>query len=100
MVLNMVYYLIMEIKMTNVEILKEEIEKIKLRNARVEKDKKWETSWTRRTLIALGTYILVLLFMLITKTNKPFLASLIPSIAFLISTASLEFVKSWWLKKN
>ena len=32
--------------------LKEEIEKIKKRNKRVEKDKEWETSLTRKLTIA------------------------------------------------
>ena len=33
------------------EEIKAEIESIKARNARVELDKKWETSWTRRIII-------------------------------------------------
>jgi hypothetical protein len=86
--------------MTKIEDLEEEINKIKQRNTRVEKDKKWETSWIRRILIAFGTYILILLFMFTIGADKPFLSALIPSIAFLLSTASLEVVKKWWLRSN
>lgn len=46
----------MESKLTN------EIEKIKARNARVELDKKWETSWTRRLCICVPTYIVVAIY--------------------------------------
>ena len=42
--------------------LKEEIEKIKKRNKRVEKDKEWETSLTRKLTIAVLTYIVVVLY--------------------------------------
>ncbi len=37
--------------------IEKEIEKIKERNKRVEKDKAWETSWTRRICIMILTYI-------------------------------------------
>ena len=39
------------------EKLEQEISKIKERNKRVELDKKWETSWTRRLCICILTYI-------------------------------------------
>ena len=37
--------------------LEKEIENIKIRNARVELDKKWETCWTRKICICVLTYI-------------------------------------------
>lgn len=86
--------------MTDLEGLKHEIEKIKERNRRVERDKTWETSWTRRTAIAASTYILIAIFLIIIKVEKPFLAAVIPSIAYLISTATLGIIKDWWLKQN
>ena len=42
--------------------LENEIEKIKERNARVEKDKAWETSWTRRICIMILTYVVVVTY--------------------------------------
>ncbi|MDO8551500.1 MAG: hypothetical protein Q7S03_02365 [bacterium] len=86
--------------MTKIEDLEKEIEGIKDRNKRVEKDKKWETSWIRRLSIALITYFLVLLMMFLTGNRQPFLSALIPSVAFLLSTASLEVIKNWWLEKQ
>ena len=37
--------------------IEKEIKQIKTRNARVELDKKWETSWTRKLCICVLTYI-------------------------------------------
>ena len=44
--------------MENEEII-DEINAIKARNNRVEKDKAWETSWIRRICIAILTYFVV-----------------------------------------
>ncbi len=82
------------------ETLIEEIETIKERNKRVEKDKAWETSWTRKTAIAVTTYILITIFLIIIKVEKPFLSAIIPAIAYLVSTASLGILKDWWLKNQ
>ena len=49
--------------MAELENLKTEIEKIKARNRRVEKDKTWETSLTRRIAIATITYVLITIFL-------------------------------------
>ena len=42
--------------------LNKEIEEIKKRNKRVELDKSWETSWTRRICIMILTYIIVIIY--------------------------------------
>lgn len=51
----------------NYNKMNEEIEKIKLRNKRVELDKKWETSITRRLCIILLTYIVVVIYSFMTR---------------------------------
>jgi len=86
--------------MSNIDSLKKEIEKIKERNKRVEKDKAWETSWTRRVAIAISTYILITIPLLIIKVEKPFLSAIIPAVAYLISTATISILKDWWLKNE
>ena len=74
--------------------LKEEIEKIKKRNKRVEKDKEWETSLTRKLTIAVLTYIVVVLYSyFISKFSNIFLTSLVPVIGFVLSTLSLNMVR-------
>lgn len=83
--------------MSEVEKLRKEIERIKERNRRVERDKTWETSWTRRIAISITTYILIAIFLWVIKVEKPFMAAIIPSVAYLISTATLGFLKDRWL---
>ncbi len=83
-----------------VDNLKKEIQKIKDRNKRVEKDKAWETSWIRRMAIAVSTYVLITIFLIIIKVEKPYLSAIIPAIAYIISTASIGLLKNWWITKN
>ncbi|MBI3385828.1 hypothetical protein HY031_01955 [Candidatus Gottesmanbacteria bacterium] len=86
--------------MASIDGLQTELEKIKQRNKRVEGDKAWETSWTRRIFIGVSTYILILILLIITHVENPFLSALIATIGYLISTLSLGILKSWWLKKR
>ncbi|MFA6065031.1 MAG: hypothetical protein WCW44_05960 [archaeon] len=79
--------------------LKKEIQSIKERNARVEADKAWETSWARRIMLAVLTYIVVLLFFLVAQLPNPFVNSLVPTLGFLISTLTIDFAKKEWIKK-
>ena len=51
--------------------LENEIEKIKERNKKVELDKAWETSWTRKICICTLTYIVVVIYTyIINKFNN------------------------------
>lgn len=86
--------------MASIENLTKEIEKIKERNQRVEADKTWETSWTRRIFITVSTYILILIFLIIVRVERPFASAIIPAAAYLLSTFSLGVLKSWWLEKR
>ena len=81
------------------EELKKEIEEIKLRNKRVELDKKWETSYTRKICICILTYIVVIIYSsMISKANNIFLSSLVPVIGFFLSTLSLKLIRKVWEK--
>ncbi len=81
--------------------LEKEVEGIEERNKRVELDKKWETSATRKICIAILTYIVVIIYsVLISKTNNVFLSSLVPVIGFTLSTLSLSAIRKIWEKKN
>ena len=42
--------------------LEERVKKIEERNKRVELDKSWETSWTRKISIMILTYIIVIIY--------------------------------------
>lgn len=79
---------------------KEPIQEIKERNARVEADKAWETSWTRRGLIAMFTYFIVVIFLISINAQDPWLTALVPVGAYLLSTLTLPFIKKWWVSNS
>jgi hypothetical protein len=84
--------------MSNIDSLEERIVRIEKRNASVEVDKAWETSFIRRLLITGLTYIVIVLFFFTANLPKPFLNAIVPSVAFLLSTATVGVIKKWWAK--
>lgn len=83
--------------MNSVKDLQKDIDKIKARNRHVEADKAWETSWTRRFIVLVLTYITVVVFFFMADVAKPFVNAAVPSLAFILSTSTVSFVKKWWL---
>ena len=80
------------------ESLEKEIKEIKKRNAWVEEDKAWETSWSRRVSLALITYILISFYMIYLGVEKPWLNAIIPTAGFIIFTFTLNWVRILWSK--
>ena len=81
--------------------IEQEIKKIKDRNLRVELDKKWEISWTRKISICILTYAIVIIYSnIILRYSNILLSSLIPVIGFFLSTISLKYVRIIWEKVN
>ncbi|MBO5003949.1 MAG: hypothetical protein J6D03_01540 [Clostridia bacterium] len=81
--------------------LEKEIENIKQRNKRVELDKKWETSWTRKLCICTLTYIVVVIYSYMVRNyDNIFLSSLVPVIGFTLSTLSLKYIRKIWEKNT
>ena len=79
--------------------IEERITKIEERNKRVELDKSWETSWTRKICIMILTYIVVIIYSyLIREHDNIFLSSLVPVIGFTLSTFSLKMIRKVWEK--
>lgn len=86
--------------MDDIRLFVNRIKKIEERNSRVEQDKAWETSSTRRFAIAVLTYFTILLFFLFIHVERPFISAFVPTIGFILSTLSLRFIKKWWLIKH
>lgn len=86
--------------MPTLESLQSEINEIKARNARVEKDKAWETSIARRIMILTLTYGCVSLFFHVSNLGNPFINAIVPSLGFFLSTLALPIIKKWWLMKK
>ena len=89
-----------EKELSRMKNLEKEIKEIKERNKRVELDKRWETSLTRRLCICILTYVIVVIYSyIISKTSNIWLSSLVPVIGFTLSTLSLKGIRVIWEKK-
>lgn len=86
--------------MVTLEDLQRDIEEIKLRNKRVEMDKAWETSWTRRTVILVLTYVVVVIFFFVAKLPRPFINAIVPTLGFVLSTLTIRIFKRWWIRSR
>jgi biotin transporter BioY len=85
--------------MDPLEQIKKDIQTILTRNSRVEADKAWETSWARKALVLVTTYILASLVMYVIGVPHFYINSLIPTLGFFLSTLSFPIVKSWWVQE-
>ncbi|MBI2101048.1 hypothetical protein HYT53_00370 [Candidatus Woesearchaeota archaeon] len=80
--------------------LEEKIRQIEERNKKVEMDKAWETSMARRFLLLLFTYLVIGFYLQAINIPRPWLNSIVPAVAFMLSTLTLPFFKELWLKYN
>jgi hypothetical protein len=81
-------------------MLEERLAKIEERNARVEADKAWEISWTRRLLLVVFTYLAVAVYLRVIAVPKPWVNAIVPAVAFMISTLTMPFFKRMWLRRR
>jgi hypothetical protein len=75
-----------------------QISEIRQRNKKVEIDKAWEVSKTRRILIIILTYIFAAITMWLLNLPNPLVNAVIPALGFGLSGLSLNFVKRLWIK--
>ena len=80
--------------------LKKQVKNIEERNKRVEMDKAWEVSWTRRGLVALFTYLALGLYLRVVGVGRPWLNAIVPTIGFLLSTLTLPWFRKIWEKRQ
>jgi hypothetical protein len=73
---------------------------IEFRNARVELDKKWETSWTRRISITILTYLVVAAYLVFIHKDKAFLNAVVPAIGYFLSTLVLRQIRHVWQRRK
>ena len=74
----------------------EELAKIHARNKRVELDKSWETSATRRVFIMVVTYVLAGIWMVTIEDSDPWLKAFIPTGGYFLSTLALSIIRRHW----
>ncbi len=80
--------------------LEKRLEELEARNQRVEIEKSWEVSWTRRILLSILTYLIIVLFMWFFELPDPFMNAIIPALALLLSGPSLTIAKRLWIKQR
>lgn len=85
--------------MNEQEIVKE-IQLLKARNERVEADKAWEVSWSRRLIIALITFIVASIWLRVIEESNVFLKAVVPTAGYLLSTISIPYIKRLWVKSR
>lgn len=79
--------------------LNKRVMNIEIRNKKVETDKAWEVSWTRKILILILTYVVAFSYLEIADTTNPYLGALVPCLGFFLSTLTLKVAKNIWIKK-
>jgi len=84
--------------MVTLKQLGKDLAQIKRRNKNVEGDKAWETSYTRRALLTLFTYIAIGAYLQAIGIADPWLNAIVPAVAFMLSTLTLPYFKGLWLK--
>lgn len=78
--------------------LEARLKKIEDRNIKVETDKAWETSWTRRFLLILFTYLSIGFYLNAIQVPNAWLNAIVPAVGFLLSTLTLPYFKNLWIK--
>lgn len=86
--------------MSSLEQIQAEIASIKGRNARVEQEKAWETSWQRKIGIITTTYCVMILVFSSLGNDRPFLNAIIPTLGYMLSTLSMEWMKRLFMKNS
>lgn len=76
-----------------------DLQALQQRNALVDENKAWETSWTRRLLIALMIYAVAGVYLSLLDAALPWLSALVPAGGYIFSTLSLPLAKTVWLEK-
>lgn len=84
--------------MSSISDLEKRINKIEERNQKVEKDKQWEVSFTRRALLIAFTYLSISFYLKAINVTNPWSNAVVPSLAFWLSTLTLPFFKKIWEK--
>ncbi len=80
--------------------LETRVKQLEARNKRVELNKAWETSWTRKITIAGLTYVVVWLYLFFVVKVDPWINAIVPTMGFLLSTLTLGYIKAYWINKQ
>ncbi|MFY9228360.1 MAG: hypothetical protein WAO28_03470 [Candidatus Microsaccharimonas sp.] len=80
--------------------IEERLAVIEARNKKVESDKAWETSWTRRISIMVLTYLVVVAYLHFIVHIDPWINAIVPVLGFLLSTLTVRLIKNLWTRSR
>lgn len=83
--------------MSTTSELETRIAALELRNQRVEADKAWETSTTRKIAIMVLTYLVVVAYLQFVVGIDPWINAVVPVVGFFLSTITISALKKFWL---
>lgn len=75
------------------ENLEARIAKLEARNRRVEADKAWEISWTRRLALMVLIYMTVIFYLHFVVHIDPWINAFVPVLGYFVSTLTITFLK-------
>lgn len=84
--------------MENLESLEKRLEAIESRNKKVEADKAWEGSLTRKLLIITLTYLVIASYLYFVVGIDPWINAIVPALGFFLSTLAFPYFKTLWIK--
>jgi putative acetyltransferase len=87
------------IKMQKMLATLEDIKNLQERNKMIEAEKAWETSWTRRAIIAIVTYIIVAFWLAIIGVSHNLIHALVAVASYLVGMAMLPMIKEHWIER-
>ena len=76
----------------------ESIKQLEARNRRVEANKAWEISWTRRGVISIVIYICAVVLLMFLGHDGAWKHACVPMMGYVVSTLSLPSIKEIWIK--
>ena len=79
--------------------LSREVSAIHKRNRRVEAEKAWERSYTRRAMLSIFTYIAIAVYLFAVDIPNAFVTAIVPTAGFMLSTLTLPFFRNLWLRR-
>lgn len=78
--------------------VEERVTQLEQRNKKVESNKAWETSWTRKILVSIFTYLAIALYLKFIVGINPWINAIVPTVGFLLSTLTLSWFKDLWAR--
>lgn len=78
--------------------IEQRVSALEQRNAKVDSNKAWEGSWTRRGFIMLMTYVVAVVWLTVIHESNLWLKAVVPVAGFLLSTLTIGPLKQWWVR--